>query len=280
MRRGDAISDSVHTGQSEAIHSPEAWASTVVSDTVWMSWSMTVVCNVAISCCPSTLRNERLPALVAELVRRQVNVIVAGPGIPVALAAKSATTTIPIVFQSGADPVETGLVANLANPGGNVTGVTNLDAKLGPKQLEILHELIPMATSIALLVNPANPNTETASKDMQAAARLLGLKLNLMHASTDSELDMAFATLMQSPAGGVVIAPDPFFGSRIERLAALATRYAVPAISRPDFAAAGGLMGLAAPVAEQWRVVGTYTGRILKGDKPGDLPVHQSTRVA
>jgi putative ABC transport system substrate-binding protein len=219
---------------------------------------------------------ERLPALAAELVRRRVNVIVAGPGIPAALAAKSATTTIPIVFQSGADPVEAGLVANLAQPGGNMTGVTNLDAKLGPKQLEILHELIPMATSIALLVNPANPATEIVSKDMQTAARILGLQLHLVHASTDRDLDSVFATLIQSPAGGLVIAPDPFFGSRIERLAALATRHAVPTIYRPDFAAAGGLMGLAAPVAEQWRLVGSYTGRILKGDKPGNLPVQQS----
>jgi putative ABC transport system substrate-binding protein len=222
---------------------------------------------------------ERLPTLAAELVRRRVNVIVAGPGIPAALAAKSATTTIPIVFQSGADPVETGLVVNLAQPGGNMTGVTNLDAKLGPKQLEILHELIPMATSIALLVNPANPATETVSKDLQTAARLLGLRLHLVLASTDSDLDKVFATLIQLPVGGLVIAPDPFFGSRIERLAALATRHAVPTMYKPDFAAAGGLMGLAAPVAEQWRLVGTYTGRILKGDKPGNLPVQQSTRV-
>jgi putative ABC transport system substrate-binding protein len=125
-------------------------------------------------------------------------VIVAGPGIPAALAAKSATTTIPVVFQSGADPVETGLVANLAQPGGNMTGVTNLDAKLGPKQLEILHELIPMANSIALLVNPANPATETVSKDIQTAARTLGVQLHLLHASTDSELDIAFATSRQS----------------------------------------------------------------------------------
>jgi putative ABC transport system substrate-binding protein len=235
--------------------------------------------NVAIEYRSADGQYERLPTLAAELVRRQVDVIVAGPGIPAALAAKSATATIPVVFQSGADPVEAGLVTNLAQPGGNVTGVTNLDAKLAPKQLEILHELIPMATSIALLVNPANPATETASKDMQMAARTLGLQLHLVHASTDRDLDMVFATLIRLPAGGLIIGPDPFFGSRIERLAALATRYAVPTIYRPDFAVAGGLMGLAAPVAEQWRVVGTYTGRILKGDKPGNLPVQQSTRV-
>jgi putative ABC transport system substrate-binding protein len=222
---------------------------------------------------------ERLPALAAELVRRHVNVIVAGPGIPAALAAKSATTTIPVVFQSGADPVETGLVSNLAQPGGNMTGVTNLDVKLGPKQLEILHELIPVATSIALLVNPANPANETASKDMQTAARTLGVQLHLVRASADSDLDMVFATLNRLPAGGLVIAPDPFFGSRVERLAALAARHAVPTMYKPDFAAAGGLMGLAAPVAEQWRLVGTYTGRILKGEKPGNLPVQQSARV-
>ena len=160
-----------------------------------------------------------------------------------------------------------------------MTGVTNLDAKLGPKQLEILHELIPMATGIALLVNPANPATATVSKDMQTAARILGPQLHRMHASTDGDLDTVFASLIQLPAGGLVIGPDPFFGTRIERLAALATRYAVPTIYRPDFAAAGGLMGLGASLAEQWRVVGTYAGRILKGDKPGNLPVQQSTRV-
>jgi putative tryptophan/tyrosine transport system substrate-binding protein len=235
--------------------------------------------NVAIEYRSADGQYERLPALAAELVRRQVNVIVAGPGIPAALAAKSATTTIPIVFQSGADPVVTGLVTNLAQPGGNMTGVTNLDAQLGPKQLEILHELIPMATSIALLVNPANPASETESKNMQTAARTLGLQLPLTHATTDSDLDLVFANLNRLPAGGLVIAPDPFFGSRIERLAALATRHAVPTIYRPDFAAAGGLMGLAAPVAEQWRLVGAYAGRILKGDRPGGLPVQQSTRV-
>jgi putative tryptophan/tyrosine transport system substrate-binding protein len=235
--------------------------------------------NVTIEYRSAEGQYDRLPALAAELVRRRVDVIVAGPGIPSALAAKSATTTIPVVFQSGADPVETGLVANLAQPGGNMTGVTNLDAKLGPKQLEILHELIPMATGIALLVNPANPATEIVSKDIETAARTLGLKLHLVHASTDNDLDMVFATLIRLPAGGLVIAPDPFFGSRIERLAVLATRHAVPTIYRPDFAAAGGLMGLASPFAEQWRLIGTYAGRILKGDKPGDLPVQQSTRV-
>ena len=235
--------------------------------------------NVAIEYRSADGQFDRLPALAAELVRRHVNVIVALGGIPAALAAKSATTTIPVVFQSGADPVKMGLVASLAQPGGNMTGASNLDVELGPKQLEILHELIPTATSIALLVNPANPNTETALNDMQAAARILGLQLNIVHASADGDLDTVFANLIGLPAGGLVIAPDPFFGSRIERLAALATRHAVPAIYRPDFAAAGGLMGLAGPFAEQYRVVGTYTGRILKGDKPGNLPVQQSTRV-
>jgi putative ABC transport system substrate-binding protein len=235
--------------------------------------------NVAIEYRSADGQYERLPALAADLVRRHVNVIVAGPGIPAALAAKSATTTIPIVFQSGADPVGTGLVSNLAHPGGNMTGVTNLDVKLGPKQLETLHELIPITTSIALLVNPANPANETASKDMQTAARTLGVQLHLVQASADSDLDIVFATLNRLPVGGLVIAPDPFFGSRTERLAELATRHAVPTMYKPDFAAAGGLMGLAAPVAEQWRLVGTYTGRILKGDKPGNLPVQQSARV-
>ena len=200
--------------------------------------------NVAIEYRSADGQYERLPALAAELLRRHVNVIVAGPGIPAALAAKSATTTIPVVFQSG-----------------------------------VLHELIPIATSIALLVNPANPANETASNDMQTAARTLGVQLHLVHASADSDLDIVFATLNRLPVGGLVIAPDPFFGSRTERLAELATRHAVPTMYKPDFAAAGGLMGLAAPVAEQWRLVGTYTGRILKGDKPGNLPVQQSARV-
>jgi putative ABC transport system substrate-binding protein len=235
--------------------------------------------NVAIEYRSADDHYEQLPALAADLVRRQVSVIVTLGGVPAALAAKSATTTIPVVFQSGANPVEMGLVASLAQPGGNMTGASNLDVELGPKQLEILHELIPTATSIALLVNPANPNTETALKDMQAAARILGLQLQIVHASADGDLDTVFANLIGLPAGGLVIAPDPFFGSRIERLAALATRHAVPTIYRPDFAAAGGLMGLAGPFAEQWRLVGTYAGRILKGDKPGDLPVQQSTRV-
>jgi putative ABC transport system substrate-binding protein len=235
--------------------------------------------NMAIEYRSADGQYDRLPALAAELVRRHVNVIVTLGGIPAALAAKSATTTIPVVFQSGADPVKMGLVASLAQPGGNMTGASNLDVELGPKQLEILHELIPTATSIALLVNPANPNTQTASKDMQAAARILGLQLHIVHASADGDLDMVFANLIRLPAGGLVIAPDPFFGSRIEQLAALATRHAVPTIYRPDFAAAGGLMGLSGPLAEQWRLVGTYTGRILKGDKPGNLPVQQSSRV-
>jgi putative ABC transport system substrate-binding protein len=235
--------------------------------------------NVAIEYRSADGQYDRLPALAADLVRRQVNVIVTLGGVPAALAAKSATTTIPVVFQSGADPVKIGLVASLAQPGGNMTGASNLDVELGPKQLEILHELIPMATSIALLVNPANPNAETASKDMQAAARILGVQLHIVHASADGDLDTVFANLVRLPAGGLVIAPDPFFGSRIERLAVLATRHAVPTIYRPDFAAAGGLMGLAGPFEEQWRLVGTYTGRILKGDKPGSLPVQQSSRV-
>jgi putative ABC transport system substrate-binding protein len=150
--------------------------------------------NVAIEYRSAEGQYDRLPALAAELVRRHVNVIVTLGGIPAALAAKSATTTIPVVFQSGADPVKMGLVASLAQPGGNMTGASNLDVELGPKQLEILHELIPTATSIALLVNPANPNTQTASKDMQAAARILGLQLHIVHASADGDLDMCSQT--------------------------------------------------------------------------------------
>ena len=235
--------------------------------------------NVAIEYRSADGQYDRLRPLAAELARRHVNVITAIGGIPAALAAKAATTTIPVVFQSGADPVQLGLVASLARPGGNLTGSSNLDVELGPKRLQVLHEVIPTATSIALLVNPANPNTETISKDTLAAARIFGVQLHIMHASADSDLDMVFANLIRLPARGLIIAPDPYFGIRTEQLAALTIRYAVPTIYGYGFPAAGGLMSYGSPLAEQYRLVGNYTGRILKGEKPGDLPVQQSTRV-
>jgi putative ABC transport system substrate-binding protein len=222
---------------------------------------------------------NRLPALAADLVRRQVTVIATG-GIPAVLAAKAATTTIPIVFSTAANPVDVGLVASLNRPGGNLTGVTNVAVELGPKQLELMHEMVPKATVIALLVNPTNPNAETQSRDLKAAARTLGLELHVLHASTERELDTVIAHLAEVQTGGLVIGTDPFFTSRSEQLAALTLRYAVPTIYQfRQFAAAGGLMSYGGGFTEGYRLVGVYTGRILKGTKPADLPVQQVTKV-
>ena len=223
---------------------------------------------------------DRLPALVADLIRRQVTVMAVNSPAPV-LAAKAATTTIPIVFTTGYDPVAAGLVASLARPGGNLTGVTTLTAEVGPKRVELLHELVPTATSIALLVNPvAVPMAETISRDLQAAARTLGLQFHVLHASAVGDFDTVFATLAQLRAGGLVIGSDPFFNSRSEQLAALAIRHAVPAIYQyREFATAGGLMSYGGSLTDMYRQVGVYTGRILKGEKPADLPVHQTTKV-
>jgi putative ABC transport system substrate-binding protein len=221
-----------------------------------------------------------LPTLAADLVRRRVTVIAATGGVPAVLAAKAATTTIPIVFIVGLDPVELGLVASLARPGGNLTGASSLNVELGPKRLEVLHESIPTATIIALLVNPTNPNSETQAKDMQAAARTLGVQLQVLHASTERDFDKVFATLPQLRAGALVIGTDGLFISRPEQLAALALRHAVPAISQfREFAAAGGLMSYGGSLIDSYRLTGVYTGRILKGEKPVDLPVQQATRV-
>jgi putative tryptophan/tyrosine transport system substrate-binding protein len=223
---------------------------------------------------------ERLPALAAELVRRQVSVIAAIGGVPAALAAKAATTTIPIVFQTGADPVAVGLVVSLSRPGGNVTGVTALNVELGPKQLELLHELVPTATLFAVLINPSSPLAETLSKNLQAAARTLGLQLHVLQASTERDFDPVFTTLIQLRAGGLVITPDAFFVGRSEQLAALALRDSVPTVHHyREFAVAGGLMSYGTSVRDSYRLVGVYTGRILKGENPADLPVQQSTKV-
>jgi putative tryptophan/tyrosine transport system substrate-binding protein len=235
--------------------------------------------NVAIEYRWAGGQYDRLPAMAADLVRRQVAVIVANT--PGNLAAKAATTTIPIVFTTAGDPVQIGLVASLNRPGGNVTGVTNLSVELGPKWLELLDELVPTATIIALLVNPTSPNlTESTTKDLQAAARTLGLKLHVLHASSERDFDKVFATLVRLRVGGLVIGSDPFFNSRSEQLAALTVRYAVPTIFQTRaFAAAGGLMSYGGSVAGTYHQVGMYTGRILKGEKPADLPVQQSTKV-
>jgi putative ABC transport system substrate-binding protein len=234
--------------------------------------------NVAIEYQWADGRYDRLPALAADLARRQVAVIATnGPG---ALPAKAATAAIPIVFITAADPVEIGLVASLNRPGGNLTGVVNLNLELGPKRLELLHELIPAANPIAFLVNPTNPNAETNTRDLQAAARSLGLQLDVLHASTEREINMVFATLGQRRAGALAIGTDAFFNSRSEQLGALAVQHAVPTIYQSgEFVAAGGLMSYGGSFTESYRLVGVYAGRILKGEKPADLPVQQYTKV-
>src|SRR5262244_3335399 len=223
---------------------------------------------------------DQLPALAADLVRRRVDVIVATGG-PAALAAKAASGTIPIVFRLAADPVAAGLVASLSRPGGNVTGVTSLNLEVGPKRLEFLHELVPTATIMAALVNPTNPsNAEMLSRDLQATARLLGLQLHLLHASSDADIDAVFGTLTELRAGGLVIGTDALFTSRDEKLAALALRYRIPTIYQwREFVAAGGLMSYGGSFADSYRLAGVYTGRILKGEKPADLPVQQATKL-
>jgi ABC-type uncharacterized transport system substrate-binding protein len=225
-------------------------------------------------------QNNRLPALAAELVHRQVAVIAAA-GSSATLAAKAETTTVPIVFSAAVDPVAVGLVASLNRPGGNLTGVTSLNVEVGPKLLELLHEAVPSATSMALLVNPTNPSIgEPFSRALQAAARALGLQLHVLHASSEREIEAAFATLVKLRVGGLVIMPDQFFLVRNEQLAALTVRHAVPSVHLfRRFAAAGGLMSYGSDEREYYRLVGVYVGRILKGEKPGDLPVQQATKV-
>jgi putative ABC transport system substrate-binding protein len=237
--------------------------------------------NVAIEYRWAEGRNDRLPGLAAELVRQQVTMIATLGSTASALAAKAATATIPIVFRIAADPVQVGLVASLARPGGNLTGVTTLGVEVGPKQLALLHELVPTAGVIALLINPTNPAlAATQSKELPAAARSLGLQLHVLTASTDSDIDTVFATLAQLRANGLVIGADAFFNSRSERMAELAARYAIPTIAPyREFTAAGGLMSYGGSITESSRQAGVFAGRILKGEKPADLPVMQSTRV-
>jgi putative tryptophan/tyrosine transport system substrate-binding protein len=235
--------------------------------------------NLAIDYRSADGQNDRLPTMAADFVRRQVSAIIPW-GLPATLAAKAATATIPIVFLGGFDPVARGVIASLNRPGGNITGVTELGIELGRKRLELLHELIPTMTSVALLVNPTNPITETTTTTIQAAARTLGLQWHVVHASTEREIDSAFATLVKLGAGGLVIGGDVLFlGGGGERIAALAIRHRVPTISQfRDFAAAGGLISYGGDVIDQFRRVGIYTGRVLKGEKPADLPVQQSTK--
>jgi putative tryptophan/tyrosine transport system substrate-binding protein len=225
-------------------------------------------------------QNDRLPSMAVDLVHRGVNVIVTG-GTPATLAAKAASTAIPIVFILATDPVEAGLVASLNRPGGNLTGVTGLNVELAPKKLELLHELLPTATIIALLVNPTNTiAAENQSRAVQDAARTLGLQLHVLHASSERDFNSVFANLLELRANAFVIGSDLFFTSRSEQLAELTVRHAVPSIYQfREFTAAGGLMSYGGSVTDWGYQGGVYTGRVLRGAKPADLPVQQATKV-
>jgi putative ABC transport system substrate-binding protein len=226
---------------------------------------------------------DRLPALAADLVSRRVNVIATGSNIIAAIAAKAATTTIPIVFLTGGDPVKDGLVASLNRPGANLTGVTTLNVEIGPKRFEVLRELLPTATIMAVLINPNNHPAvvETQIRQAQALTHTLGLQMiHVLQATTERDLDSAFSTAIQRGASGLVINPDIFFSGQSAQLAALALRHAVPTISPyREFVTAGGLMSYGGSLIDQYRLVGVYVGRILKGEKPVDLPVQQVTKV-
>ena len=233
--------------------------------------------NVAIEFRSAEGHTDRLPALVAELIRRPVAVIVADNN--AALAAKAATTTIPIVFGSGGDPVMNGLVASLNRPGGNVTGVSFLGGVLGAKRLELLRQLVPKATTIGVLVNPGTPTTETERNDVQAAAQTVGQQLIILDVSSDRDLEIAFATFVQRRASALLVGSGPFLTSHRERLVALAARHALPAIyDQREIVAAGGMMSYGTSITDAYRQAGIYAGRIIKGEKPTDLPVVQSIK--
>jgi putative ABC transport system substrate-binding protein len=226
-------------------------------------------------------QNDRLPALAADLVRRKVTAIATPGSTAAALAAKAATTTIPIIFSVGADPVAAGLVAALNRPGGNVTGVTTLNLEVGQKRLELLHEVIPSARILALLVNPANPViTGPLLRDAQEAAGKLGLRLSVLRASNHNDMEAAFEALHPLQASGLVIGPDQFFNTQSTHLAALALQYSAPTVYESrEFTAAGGLMSYGGGLADAFELVGVYVGRVLKGEKPANLPVQQATKV-
>jgi putative ABC transport system substrate-binding protein len=225
-------------------------------------------------------QDDQLPRLASDLVQHKVTVI-AATTTAASLAAKAATTTIPVVFETGADPIRLGLVPSLSRPGGNVTGVTQSNQEVTPKRLQLLHELVPTAGIMALLVNPASPyQAQTQSSGTLLAAQTLGLELHILNASVETDLDAVFTNVAQLRAAGLVIAADPFFIGQSAQLAALAVRHAVPTIFETrEFAAAGGLMSYGAPIGETYRLAGAYTGRVLKGEKPADLPVQQATKV-
>ena len=236
--------------------------------------------NVAVEYRWAEDQNDRLPAMAADLVHRQVAVI-AATSTPAALAAKAATTTIPIIFELGSDPVELGLVASLSRPGGNVTGVIQWNIEVAPKRLELLHELLPTARVMALLVDPTDPtNAKTAVSEVSAAAHTFGLQLHVLNASNESDFTEVFAKLIQLGAGGLVVSGGPFFASHEKQLAALTVRHAVPAaFEHRAFTAAGGLLSYGSDITDAYRLTGIYTGRILRGDKPAELPVQRATKV-
>lgn len=222
---------------------------------------------------------DRLPALAADLVRRQVTVIAATGGAPAIFAAKAATTTIPIVFTVGSDPVQLGFVTSLNRPGGNATGVNVFTSVMEAKRLGLLRELVPAAALIGVLLNPTNPNAETQSRDLQKAGRAFGQQIRILQATNEREIDTAFATAAQLRVGALLVGADPFFNGRREYIVGVAARHAIPAMYETrEFAVAGGLMSYGTNLAEGYRQVGVYTGRILKGEKPADLPVMQVTK--
>jgi putative ABC transport system substrate-binding protein len=234
--------------------------------------------NVAVEYRWADEQYDRLPALAADLVRRRADVIAANQ--ISAEAAKAATATIPIVFTTALDPVQLGLVVALNRPGGNLTGVTTLNVELLPKRIELLHQLSPTATDLALLVNSTNPSAGALSRDAHAAARSLGLHLHVLEASSESDFEPVFTKLALIRVGGLVIGPDPFFVGRSPQLAALALHKAVPTVFEfRQFVSAGGLMSYGGSLTDVYRLAGVYVGRVLKGEKPADLPVHQSTKV-
>jgi putative ABC transport system substrate-binding protein len=235
--------------------------------------------NVSIDFRFAGIQNDRLPALAADLIRRQVTAIFTTAPLGV-LAAKSATTSIPIVFEMGDDPIRLGFVASLNQPGGNITGVTQLNREVAPKRLELLHELLPTVKIVAMLANPTDPSSAILSSSTISVAHALGLELHILNASTEGDFDSVFANLVQLRAGGLVINPDSFFAARSEQIAALAFRHAVPAIfENREFVAAGGLASYGANISDAYRLAGVYVARVLKGEKPADLPVQQATKV-
>jgi putative tryptophan/tyrosine transport system substrate-binding protein len=236
--------------------------------------------NVAIEYRWAEGRIDRLPALAADLVQRRVAVI-AATTVPAVLAAKAATATIPVIFETAGDPIQLGLVASLSQPGGNMTGVANLNLGIAPKRLELLRELVPAVSVVGLLTNPANPEVaEPVVRASQSAARTLGLNLHVLNASSEGDFEQIFASLRQLRAGGLVIGPDSFFTGRSRQLAALALRHAVPAIyQHREFVAAGDLVSYGGLTSDAYRLTGVYTARVLKGEKPADLPVQQATKV-